>query len=248
MSQNGAVTRAEAPPPAEKTGQDTDRLHVWAKCWEFFWRGLTAKQKWVLVGILVAVLGVVVNVSFWGAYYLQAKLSESKVDAADARAERQAAEYERKLSACQSQLSDAKRDRRGKETSTTGDAPTIETAPFDPIGYAEFLSRLNRARQEGDPAKSALLARYRWKKLRWECVILDVRSEDSAYFVGPSEDAIEKDRTFARFDEPRQFDAFAKRGDRVTIEGVFETADNTGIVLYDCRFPSDATNAIKSHE
>jgi len=251
VSKESASAPADTRPgPAEKTDDRTDKLHVLTKCWGFFWSGLTTKEKLVLAGILFPVVFVIAPLIFGAGFWLSNALCQSKVQAAEgkvavaeAKSDRQAAKCERDLAKIDQQLRDAKAQ-LAKSASATDSEPTIETARFDPISFGDFVSRLNEAREQDDIVKSALVDQYRWKKVRWDCVIVDTRTEDAAYYVGTNEKAEKKDQAFAQFGDPGQFDRFLKRGDCVTMEGVFKTADDGGIVLYDCRLASETPNPV----
>ena len=97
------------------------------------------------------------------------------------------------------------------------------------------MNALNAARGKDPLTVIALIDQYRGKRVRWDCTILHTNAVDKWYAIGANEKAEPKSRAFAQF-RSDEFDRFVNEGEHKTVEGVFRSADEDGIVLYDCRF------------
>lgn len=115
---------------------------------------------------------------------------------------------------------------------------TIETAEPANRSYVDFVRDLNAKRSKDPLAVSALVEEYRKKRVKWDCTILEGNPTEKYYRIGVDDKTEPKYQAVARF-RPDRFH-HVENGERTTIEGVFASADNLGIMLMDCRFTSDS--------
>ena len=206
------------------TSKEDTRIVAYAKVWEFFWNTLTSGEKLWILGGLVCLVCFAAVAGFW----FNGIFTESKI-------ERQAAEHLSEKTKLENEIAYLKRTLTKKPEENE---ITLETA--DPLNrsYTDFVRDLNEARSQGLPAISNLVESCRKKSVKWDCMILDGNTTEKFYRIGVNDKAERKDRAFAGFNPDKFY--LRKNGERATIEGVFSTADDSGITLYDCRFAEDA--------
>jgi hypothetical protein len=208
----------------EVSKQDS-RMVAYQKCWEFFWNSLTFGEKCAVEAGTLALALFIGSAGYW----LGDKLSESRLKQQDADNINKATQLQTTIANLERKLSER----------YSGNEPTLQTAKATNRSYADFVRDLEAARKKDSLTVTSLVDQYNGKKVRWVCTILRANSVEKWYTIGVDEHAVARNQAFAQF-RADEFDRFAKDGERKTIEGVFRSADDEGIVLYDCRFATEA--------
>lgn len=102
--------------------------------------------------------------------------------------------------------------------------------------FGDFVNQVKEADNEGPNALAGLVEQYHGSTIHWvDCIVVEVIALQKTYRLTPSENTPDKYQAMAGFGDNADFKSF-KKGQKVNIDGVFDTVSPFAIILYNCRF------------